>query len=410
MKKIIALLLAVLSLPFPGTALFGRTTALGEKAEGETEFISAAKDEKSSATEYSMNLNAKSAILMDATTGTILYEQNPDEALPPASVTKVMTLLLVMEAIDSGKIALTDPVTTSEAAAKMGGSQVFLEPGEQMSVEEMIKCVVISSANDAAYALAEHIAGSEEAFVTQMNRRAAELGMNHTHFENTNGLDDTTTDHLISARDIAIASRALLSHEKILNYTTIWMDSIRNGAFVLSNTNRLVRFYPGATGLKTGSTSRALFCISATAKRGDLHLIAVIMGSPTRDIRNAEAKKLLDYGFANYALYSRAAEPGEPLPVHGGLRDNVSVTVTAFSKLMKKGDEKNVRIRLSLPEYVAAPVVAGDPVGKAEFLLGEEVIGTADIVASEDVRKISYFEILFRLLSEMVGFREEKTR
>ncbi len=410
MKKIIALVLAFLLLPIFGTILSGHATAAEETPAGKSELLTASEGQKSSATDYSMNLNAKSAILMDAATGTVLYEQNADEALPPASVTKIMTLLLVMEAVDSGKINLSDPVTTSEAASQMGGSQVYLEPGEQMSVEEMIKCVVISSANDAAYALAEHIAGSEEAFVEQMNRRAAELRMSHTHFENTNGLDDTTSNHLISARDIAIMSRALLSHEKILDYTTIWMDSIRGGAFTLSNTNRLVRFYPGATGLKTGSTSRALFCISATAKRDDLHLIAVIMGAPTRDIRNAEAKKLLDYGFANYALYTHAEEEGDPLPVRGGLQDSIPVTVKSFSKLMKKGEEKNVTLRLSLPEYVAAPVAVGDVVGKAEYLLGDEVIGTSDVVASAEVQKISYFEILLRLLSEIVGIEAEKKR
>ena len=219
------------------------------------------------AAELPFDVDALSAVLMDAETGEILYAKNPDEALPPASVTKIMTLLLVMEAIDSGQIQMNDMVSVSENAASMGGSQVYLEPGEQMSVEDLLKSTVVSSANDAAVALGEFVAGSEEAFVRRMNERATELGMEHTKFENATGLDDDTTAHLTSAEDIAIMSRELISHEKILEYTSIWMDTIRNGAFGLSNTNRLIRFYSGATGLKTGSTSKAKFCISATAKR-----------------------------------------------------------------------------------------------------------------------------------------------
>lgn len=250
------------------------------------------------------DVNARSAVLMDANTGTVLYAKNADQALPPASVTKVMTLLLVMEAVDSGTLALDDTVSVSEYAASMGGSQVYLEPGETMAVEEMLKCVIIASANDAAVALAEKVAGSEEAFVSRMNERAAELGMDNTHFENVTGLDDDTVSHLTSAYDIALMSRELLTHPQILEYSGIWMDTIRDGAFGLTNTNRLIRFYDGATGLKTGSISKAKFCISATAMREDLHLIAVIMGSDTRDTRNAAAKSLLDFGFANYSVYT----------------------------------------------------------------------------------------------------------
>ena len=242
--------------------------------------------------------DAKSLILIEASTGKVLYENNADEALPPASVTKIMTLLLVMEAIEQGKLKLTDMVTVSEAAANMGGSQVYLEVGEQLSVEEMIKCVVIASANDAAYALAEAIAGTEESFVSRMNERARELQMRNANFENTNGLDDTTENHVMSARDIAIMSAELMKYPVILKYTTIWQDSIRNGAFVLTNTNRLIRFYPGANGLKTGSTSKAGFCISAAAKREGMQLIAVVMGVSTRDSRNETAKQLLSWGFA----------------------------------------------------------------------------------------------------------------
>lgn len=358
---------------------------------------------KSSAEEYPMNLDAKSAILMDAATGTVLFEQNADEALPPASVTKIMTLLLVMEAIDAERISLSDKVSISEEAAGMGGSQVYLEPGETMSVEELLKCVVIASANDAAYALAEHVGGSEAAFVAMMNTRAAELGMSNTRFENTNGLDDTVSAHLTSARDIAIMSRELISHKKILEYTTIWQDTIRDGSFTLSNTNRLVRFYPGATGLKTGSTSKALFCISATAERNGMHLIAVIMGSPTRDIRNAEAKKLLDYGFASYTAYTQPEKQLESLPVTGGKADGVAILVKPYTALLTKGQEKKVSVEYLLPESIGAPVSPGQSVGKAEYKIDGEVIGSCDIVAIEAVEKISFLDVFLRLLKSAIG-------
>ena len=236
------------------------------------------------------DVKADSAVLVDLATGTVLYSKNADLALPPASVTKIMTLLLFVEEVARGNIALDESISVSEYAASMGGSQVYLEPGETMTAEEMLKCVIIASANDAAVALAEKVAGSEEAFVARMNQRAAEIGMTNTHFENATGLDDDTVKHLTSAYDIALMSRELLKHELITKYSTIWMDTIRNGEFGLTNTNRLIRFYEGATGLKTGSTSKAGFCMSASAKRDGLHLIAVVMGAESRDIRNETAK------------------------------------------------------------------------------------------------------------------------
>ena len=252
-----------------------------------------------------LSLNCVSAILMESETGRVLYEQNADQPLLPASITKIMTLLLVMKAIEDGKLRLDDMLTCSDRAASMGGSQIYLEEGEQMTVEELIKCVVISSANDAALMLAEAVAGSEEVFVDMMNRCARELGMKNTNFENTNGLDDTVTNHVTSARDVAIMSRELIKYDKILEYSKIWMDTTRNGTFGLTNTNRLVRFYKGATGLKTGSTSKAKFCVSATAMRDGMHLICVIMAADTRDIRNAAATTLLDWGFALCAVCLR---------------------------------------------------------------------------------------------------------
>lgn len=347
-------------------------------------------------------LDAKSAILMEAETRTVLYEFNADEQLPPASVTKVMTLLLAMEAVDSGTISLSDSVGISENAASMGGSQVFLAPGEQMTVEDLIKSVVISSANDAAVALAEYISGSEESFVSRMNERAAELGMNNTHFENTNGLDDTTVNHVTSARDIALMSAELLSHEKITEYSSTWMDSIRGGEFTLTNTNKLIRFYNGATGLKTGSTSKAKFCISATAKRDGMHLIAVIMGSSTRDARNASAKKLLDIGFADYCYVNYPENTLGEIPVVGG-KSNTCVPISAgFKRVLPKSTGKNIEVVTELPETLIAPVEKGAVIGRVVYKSGDNEIGSSDIVASEAVERIDFFGIFVKIVTNFL--------
>lgn len=354
------------------------------------------------AADFSEEVNVKSAVLMDANTGKILFEYNADDALPPASVTKVMTLLLVFEALDNGVIKLSDMVSTSEHAASMGGSQIYLEPGEQMSVDELIKSVVVSSANDAAASLAEYVSGSESAFVAAMNKRAKELGMNSTNFENTNGLDDTSENHVTSARDIAIMSRELMKHEKIFDYTTIWMDTVRNGTFGLSNTNRLLRTYKGCTGLKTGSTAKAKFCISATAKRDGLSLIAVIMGSPTRDERNALAAKLLDFGFANYAIYSDTDGAVDNIKVTGGIKNDIALKHNDFSSLIEKSALSKIEAVTDIPESVPAPIKTGDKIGTITYKNGETVIGTTDIVAAEDVDKISFFTLLPRILKRLV--------
>ncbi len=347
-------------------------------------------------------LDCKSAVLMEAETGRVLYEQNADESLPPASVTKIMTLLLTMEAIEKGTITLDQMLTASDHAASMGGTQVFLEVGEQMSVEDLLKSVIIASANDAAVVLAEAIAGSEESFVAMMNSRAAELGMNNTHFENTNGLDDTVTNHVTSARDIAIMSRELISHEKILQYSGIWMDTVRNGEFGLTNTNRLVRFYRGATGLKTGSTSKAKFCISATAKRDGMHLIAVIMGAETRDVRNADAAKLLDWGFANYSLYTyEACKQGE-IKLLGSKVDSISCKSEAFSVLVPKGKASKVTVETVLPESVNAPIRAGENVGKLVFNLDGETIGELNITSTATAERITFAELFIFMLQRFI--------
>ena len=353
-------------------------------------------------TSADLTLDARGAILVEASTGTVLFEQNADEAFPPASVTKIMTLLLVMEALDSGKIKWTDSVPVSEYAASMGGSQVFLSPGETLSVEDMVKCTVISSANDAAVALSEFLSGSEATFVSDMNRRAEELGMTNAHFENVTGLDDTTTDHRCSARDIAIMSRELIRHKDILKYSSTWMDSIRDGAFTLSNTNRLIRFYSGATGLKTGSTAKAKFCLSATAERNGMTLIAVVMGSPSRDVRNEETKRLLDYGFSSYSLYVHEPKSLAPIKVKGGTIDYCPVTYERFEKVVKRGEAEQVKVEYILPDSCPAPLSLGDTVGKVVFRLGETVIGESPIKTGETVERISYPLLLFRLFRSFV--------
>ncbi len=343
-------------------------------------------------------IDAKSAVLMEASTGKILGEQNPDEALPPASVTKVMTLLLVMEAIEAGSISPEDMVTVSANAASMGGSQIYLKEGETMSVDDLLKSVVVSSANDAAVALAEHICGSEAVFVARMNARAAELGMKNTVFENTNGLDDTTKAHLTSARDIAIMSKELISHEKILEYSSIWMDTIRDGAFGLTNTNRLIRFYRGANGLKTGSTSRAGFCISATAKRDDMQLIAVIMGADTRDSRNEAAKTMLDWGFANFGVYHHTPEELAPIYVPGGTKSECGIRYADFSAVVSKSDLSRITSEISLPESAPAPLAEGEKIGEVKFFCEGELLGTSDIVCAESVNKISFWGLFSRIM------------
>lgn len=354
----------------------------------------------STVVEPSFDSDAKSLILIEASTGKVLYENNPDEALPPASVTKIMTLLLVMEAVDHGQIKLTDPVTVSEAAAAMGGSQVYLKVGEQLSVEEMIKCVVIASANDAALALAELIAGSEESFVALMNKRAKELGMKNTNFENTNGLDDTTVNHVISARDIAIMSAELMKHSTILKYTTIWQDSIRNGAFVLTNTNRLIRFYPGANGLKTGSTAKAGFCISAAAKREGMQLIAVVMGSSTRDSRNETAKQMLNWGFANYARVTIRDTEKLSVPLEFGKKNTIQAAYSSFDLIIEKKLADKVEQQITLKESVEAPIKTGDRVGKLVCSVDGTVMYEAPIYAIESVEKNTFGSLFAEILKK----------
>ena len=350
--------------------------------------------------EGSLKLNCKSAILMEATTGRILYSQNAEEALPPASVTKVMTLLLVMEAIDAGTIRIDDTVSVSANAASMGGSQVYLKEGEQMSVEDLLKSVVIASANDAAVALAEYVSGSVDAFVAKMNAKAAELGMTSTKFENVTGLDDTAEHHLTSAKDIALMSCALVAHPLVLEYSSIWMDTIRNGEFGLTNTNRLVRFYRGCTGLKTGSTSKAGFCISATAERDGLSLVCVIMGAESRDIRNAAATTLLDWGFANFAFYQVEGGESEPIAVKGSSMREVTGVYPAFSCVVKREELPNIEKDITVLTSVTAPVAAGEKIGEVRYLCGDKVLGSVNICTEQEIKRIGFFEIFCQIFAK----------
>lgn len=335
-----------------------------------------------------LGLNAKSVILMEESTGNILYENNPDERLSIASVTKVMTMLLIMEAVDSGKINLDDMVTVSENAMSYGGSTMFLETGEQLTVNDMLKGIAVASANDGCVAMAEHLAGSESAFVDMMNEKAKELGMENTHFMNTNGLDED--DHYSSARDVAIMSRELMKHETIFNYTSIWMDTLRGGKFQLANTNKLIRFYDGANGLKTGSTSKALCCLSAAAKRNDMQLIAVVLGAPTSAERFASAKSLLDYGFANYAVNTQitAGDEVQKIAVEKGVDKEVGVVAgDSCSTLVKKGQEDNITKEIKIDETITAPIEAGQKIGTMTISRDGEVIADIDLNASSAVEK-----------------------
>ncbi len=347
----------------------------------------------------SLELNCRSAILMEATTGAVLYRQNADEALPPASVTKIMTLLLVMEALDAGVVHLDSIVTVSANAASMGGSQDYLKEGEQMTLEDLLKSVVIASANDAAVALAEYIAGSTTAFVEKMNAKAHVLGMEETVFENVTGLDDTAEHHLTSAHDIALMSRALIAHETILQYSSIWMDTIRGGEFGLTNTNRLVRFYPGCTGLKTGSTSKAGFCVSVTAERNGMSLICVIMGAESRDLRNAIATELLDWGFSGYGLYRAEAGRLDPIAAVGGEDRLCELSHSGFSCVLPREQLSAVEVQSSLPEYVTAPIKVGDTVGEMIFSVAGREIGRIPIVSDSELARSTLFDVFKRALA-----------
>ncbi len=355
-----------------------------------------------------LGLQSKAAVLMEASTGTIIYENNPDQVLSPASITKIMTLVLIFDALESGQISLEEQVTTSAHAKSMGGSQVFLEEGEVQTVDTLIKCIIIASGNDASVAMAEYIAGSEQEFVQKMNERAKGLGMENTNFEDCCGLTDSD-GHYTTARDVAIMSRELITkYPAIFNYSTIWMENITHvtakgsSEFGLANTNKLLKQYQWTTGLKTGSTSKAKYCVSATARKNDIDLIAVIMAAPDYKIRFAEARTLLEYGFSHCSVYKDLNEDKlEKVKVSLGVSEEVKVEYKGeFSYLSTTGENVNeITKKICLKEKAEAPVKKGDVMGTAEYYLGETKVGSVDIVAAEEVRKIVFFDCIKKLVN-----------
>lgn len=392
MKKIISLFLA-----FIFTFACGLTISAENKTKNEAEMSKASSD-----LDFQLNYDLSGAYLCEASTGKVLYAENEYMKCSPASVTKVMTLLLVCEALEAGSFSLGDTVRISDRAASMGGSQVFLREGEKITVEELIKSAVIASGNDASVALAELCAGSEGSFVKLMNARAGELGLKNTCFENSTGLDDTTKDHYSCAADIAKISSELIKHDFILNYSSLWQDSIRNGEFILTNTNRLVRYYEGCNGLKTGSTDKAGYCVSATAKRGNMQLIAVIMGAKSRDERNSAARELLDFGFASYILYEKEEEYLENADILNGAVCSVPLYSKEFRAVIDRSKQNNLTLEYEIPQNLSAPISEGESVGRVLYKIDGEQIGYSEIYVKEGVKALSLSDIFNRILKRML--------
>lgn len=395
MKRVIAFFLTAAILVIPAYGAQEEDIDTGEVNDTsifeESEPVLSAED---------ISIGAPSAILIEKKTGTVLYEKNADEVLAPASVTKVMSMLLIVESIDAGTLTLEDNITVSAAAASMGGSQIFLEEGEQMSLQEMLKSIVVSSANDSCVAVAEHIAGTESAFVARMNERAQELGAENTHFINCTGLPVDDQENQTTARDIALMSQALISHDMIKEYTTIWMDSVRNGEFGLSNTNKLIFYYSGATGLKTGFTQQAGYCLSGTAERDGVEYIAVILHCETSDIRFESAKTLLSYAFANYTVVG--VQPDEVLPpvaVELGEVDYVQPVLGERTELLlEKREASNITKTVELDENVKAPVEEGQQLGTLTITGGDTELAVIPIVAGDSVAKISWGQVFSKFM------------
>lgn len=388
MKKIIALVLSAM-------LLFG-VFSINAVAE-----IPKTKNADTAFPEMQVEVKCKSAVLMDASTGKVLMAQNPHEKLPPASVTKIMTLLLVSEAIDEGKIALTDTVTASTEVSKLGGSQIWLKEGEAMSVDDLLKATAVYSANDACSALGEYIAGSSQGFVKLMNERAKELGMLNTNFENCTGLDDTAQNHVTTAYDIALMSRELISHKLILNYTTIWMDSLRGGKTELVNTNKLIRFYKGATGLKTGTTAKAGCCLSATAERDGLNLIAVVLGSDNSNDRFDGAKAMLDWGFSNFSSVKLEIDKSliTNVNVLKGFENSITPVIPeSISVTVEKGKEQNIKQTVDLAVDVEAPVERGQVLGSVAFTVDGETLCSYSLTSENDINRLTVFEVFKRMI------------
>lgn len=403
MKKTVALFLSIIFIMQTAPSVFAskRVVKEDENAELSSSFVSVVPN-GDDVKKLPVEVKAKSAVLMDVSTGKILMTFNPDIKLFPASVTKIMTVLLVAEALNEKKINLTDKVACSLNAAGKGGSQIWLEEGEEMTVDELLRATVIGSANDAATLLGEYVSGSEEAFISLMNKRAKELGMNNTHFVNATGLDDTTDEHLTTARDIAVMSCELLKYDFITDYTTVWMDSLRNGKTELVNTNRLVRFFDGTTGLKTGTTAKAGCCVSASAKRGDLHLVAVVLGSTNSNDRFETAKAMLNWGFSNYASYTPKVDGSlvKSVKVIGGRSDSVGVLMPRISPLIiKKGEEDKVRVDVELCDDVEAPVCKNQTLGTVKITVSEKGVSEYKLTASNEVEKLNIIDAMLKIFN-----------
>jgi len=349
-----------------------------------------------------MTLSAKGCILMEAKTGTVIFSSNANDRLPPASVTKIMTMLLVLEAVDSGKITLDDTVTASEHAASMGGTQIYLEVGEQMTVNDLFKAVAVPSANDAAVALAEYVAGTEEEFVSRMNDRAAERGMNDTHFTNCTGLFDDES-HYTSAYDLAVATRELMKHEKIFDYTTIWTDSLRNGEFGLANTNKMLKTYNGMNGMKTGYTQIAGHCLSGTATRNGVTFIAVVLGSPSSKERFADVASMLDYGFASYTVSEFTAPKTDDIPIIKGKEKYAKTeAVGGYSTVIEKGSGNKTETVINMDESIAAPAEKGTVVGSVTYMIAAKAVCSVPIVLSEDVKAATVIDYFVRIIDSIL--------
>lgn len=370
-------------------------------------FLSVFAAEAESEGERAELISGCAAILVEQSTNQVLYELDADKKMPIASVTKTMTMLLIEEAIESGKIKYSDMVTTSEHAASMGGSQVFLEVEEKLSVDEMLKAIAVASGNDAAVAMAEHISGTESEFVKLMNRRAKELGALNTHFINCNGLNETE-EHYSTARDVALISAELLKHKDIEKYLTIWTDTIRNGQFALANTNKLIRFYDGANGIKTGSTDAAKYCLSAAAKRDNMQLIAVVLGAPTTKERFENAKTLLDFGFANFALADNSSYEAKlpKIKVRGGAKESLKAKINgSLCVVVKKGSRDKITVKVTTVDEVLAPISVGDKVGEAVFYAGDEELFRRNVVATEEIPRITVWKMFEKCLNKWVMIR-----
>lgn len=398
MKKIVSLFLSLILILSFSVSVWAKTVST-EYANADLDVPLENNTQANVPVGERLNINAKSAILMEYNTGKVLYEMNSDEKLAPASITKVMTLILVMEALEEGKLSLDTKITASEHAASLGGSQIWLEPGEVMSIDELLRATVIASANDATVALAEAVAGSEESFVSLMNKKAKDLGLKNTNFVNSYGLD--AEGHLTTAFDIAVMSAELIKHELIRKYSTVKMDSLRGGESELVNTNKLIRYYEGCFGLKTGTTGKAGSCLTATAERNGLTLIAVVLGSPSSKDRFTGTQKLLDYGFANYSFQDVEADTSAfaDIPVKKGVSRLVKLEANeTFPVLLKKGEEGGIKQTVTLEQELVAPVKKGDIVGYVHIYLQDEEIGVIPITAANTVEKLTFFVCLGRLL------------